>query len=177
MPYNPNITNPPNGWHPDAMLLALADLARGKQTIVEVGTWLGHSALAMAGTCAGKVYCVDHWRGSASGTGEVDDPLTFYESFLDHMRMADHGDRIVPLYGESVRIAHLFDHKLIDLLYIDGDHRRSAVVSDIETWSPHVIPGGLICGDDFGEVQAAVYDCFEPVQVAVINGRLWKVQA
>ena len=157
-------------------MLALAELARGLRTVVEVGTWLGHSALAMASTVAGKVYCVDHWRGSMSGTGTVDDPLAFYESFLEHVRMAEHGDRIVPLFGESVRIAELFTSHPIDLLYIDGDHRTPAVIADITSWSPYVVSGGIACGDDYGEVQAAVHSIYNPDQVAVIGGRLWKVQ-
>jgi predicted O-methyltransferase YrrM len=38
----------------------------------------------------------------------------------------------------------------IDFLYIDADHSYDGVTADLEAWVPHVKPGGLIVGDDYG---------------------------
>jgi hypothetical protein len=37
----------------------------------------------------------------------------------------------------------------LDFVYIDGDHRCSAVVADIRAWAPKVKVGGLIAGHDY----------------------------
>lgn len=172
---NPNTINPPPAWHPQAVLDELALLAAGLLVVVEVGTWLGHSALALAAQCAGHVYCVDHWRGSPHGTGTVDDPLSFYELFLTHIRSYEAGDRIVPLYGDSAAIAQLFTAHPIDLLYVDGAHDDLSVWTDLKKWEPLVRHGGLVCGDDYGEVQKPLEDYFGRKAIEVRARRLWIV--
>ncbi len=176
---NPNTVTVPDRWHPQAVLDELKHLARGKRSVVEVGTWLGHSALAMAEVCDGRVYCVDHWRGSQNGTGLVDDPLAFYELFLMQIREYQAGDQIVPLFGDSTCIAQLFARKHIDLLYIDGAHDYDSVTADLRAWVPSVRAGGIVCGDDYSEVKKAVHDYFKPREVGIevrANNRLWVVQ-
>lgn len=39
---------------------------------------------------------------------------------------------------------------MVDVLYIDGDHRYDAVKKDFERYSPFVKPGGFILFDDYG---------------------------
>ena len=35
---------------------------------------------------------------------------------------------------------------------IDGDHNYEAVAQDIAIWRPHMMPGGILAGDDYSEV-------------------------
>lgn len=172
---NPNTLNPPAAWHPQDAMDELTQLARDRKVIVEVGTWLGHSALALAATCPGHVYCVDHWRGTPHGTGTVDDPLSFYELFLTHIRSYEAGDRIVPLYGDSAAIAQLFTGHPIDLLYVDGAHDELAVLTDLRKWDPLVKHGGIICGDDYSEVRQVIERYFGGQSIEVRARRLWIV--
>lgn len=58
----------PQGWMSDEELTELQRLAKGK-TVLEVGTWKGRSAIAMA-QVAERVFCVDHFRGDES-TGKA----------------------------------------------------------------------------------------------------------
>lgn len=174
---NPNITAVPDSWHPASALDELSKLAAGAETIVEIGTWLGHSAIALAKRAAGHVYCVDHWRGSHSGTGTVDDPLALYIRFLERIDDENLCSEIVPLYGESGVVWKLFEHKPIDVLYIDGDHRYDAVMADLHYWAPLVRAGGIICGDDYGEVKRAVLEYFTGRKIDVLAKRIWTVQA
>jgi predicted O-methyltransferase YrrM len=173
---NKNITNVPERWHPKDALAVLTELANGAGVVVEIGSWLGHSALALADQSVGKVYCVDHWlgNGAGSGTGPVDDPLDLYERFLENVAAADMSRYIVPLYGDSAVVCKLFAHKPIDLLYIDGDHSYEGVTADLKNWGPLVRSGGIICGDDYGEVKQAVHQYFDrPVEL--LATRIWKV--
>ena len=39
----------------------------------------------------------------------------------------------------------------IDCLYVDADHSEHGCASDLDVWVPHVKPGGVIMGDDYGQ--------------------------
>lgn len=39
----------------------------------------------------------------------------------------------------------------VGMVYIDGDHSEEGVAADIAAWFPLVVPGGYICGHDYGE--------------------------
>jgi predicted O-methyltransferase YrrM len=154
------------GWTPPVMLALLADLARGKQTVVEIGSWLGRSAVAMAQTCAGTVYCVDTWHGDAgtqAQAGPVDDPLAHYRKFLAHIAQAGVSYKIAPLFQDSRQAHALFARTPIDLLYIDSDHAYNSVWDDLSNWTPLLAPDGVVCGDDYNyvSVKQAVESFFE----------------
>jgi SAM-dependent methyltransferase len=46
-------------------------------------------------------------------------------------------------------VAGDWEHGLVDLVYVDGDHSESGVKSDVRAWGPHVKPGGLMVFDDY----------------------------
>lgn len=54
------------------------------------------------------------------------------------------------LRSTSVDSAPLFKDGLFDLVFIDGDHRFPAVMSDLEAWGPKVASGGFLSGHDYG---------------------------
>jgi len=151
---NQNAIEVPVSWHPPELLEALAELAIGCAAVVEIGSWLGHTAIAMAksaGVSGGRVFCVDHWRGSRNGTGRVDDPLDLYLRFWGNVQAAGLAYCIVPIFERSETAYPLFAQRPIDLLFIDGDHAYDAVYADLKNWTPLVRAGGVVCGDDYGE--------------------------
>jgi predicted O-methyltransferase YrrM len=155
---NQNTITVPDSWHPAALREALQQLVIDREalTIVEIGSWLGHTAITLAQAQEtfseeGRVYCIDHWRGSSHGTGVVDDPLDLYLSFLHNIQQAEQDRRIVPIFERSDRAFELFKAHPIDLLFIDGDHAYESVLSDLQLWVPLVRAGGIVCGDDYGE--------------------------
>jgi len=61
----------------------------------------------------------------------------------------------------SVEAAAWVARGSLDLVFIDGDHRRESVAQDIEAWWPRIREGGVLAGHDFaitypGVVQAAM---------------------
>jgi predicted O-methyltransferase YrrM len=164
-------------------LSALADLCRavrrgGYQTIaVEVGSWVGGSALAMARTNETmRVYCVDTWEGSPGDvTGQLVDQLErgeLYKMFLENIKEF-HGSRIFPCRGTSAQWAKGLPatHQYVDLVFLDAGHTYEEVKQDIELWLPLIRPGGIICGHDYGDpgfpdIEQAVGEMLGCVHVA-----------
>jgi predicted O-methyltransferase YrrM len=132
-----------------------------RTVVVEVGSWVGRTAIAMADAGA-LVYCVDTWEGSddpADDTqgvvGRLGGPRRVFEAFARNV-----GDRLMrsvfPCRGPSTLWAGVWPAK-VDLVFIDGDHREEAVRADIQAWFRHVRPGGVLAGHDLG-----VYPGVEP---------------
>lgn len=161
-------------WTPPDVLDELMRLATGKSVIVELGSWLGRSAMALAQGNA-KVYCVDTWAGSPQ-IGTVENPLALYRQFLRNVHLAGIGHKIVPLFMQSDWGAQWFDQTPIDLLFVDGDHSPNAVWLDLECWVPRLAKHGIICGDDYGEVKAIVHAFFDASEWRIearARNRLW----
>jgi predicted O-methyltransferase YrrM len=137
---------------PPADIEALQSLVRGLGAphVVEIGSWLGRTALAMIEAGAAVVHCVDTWRGTPDPADETfsaafgRDPLAAF--YLN--AGAQLGDRIRPWVGDSAFWARHW-RAPADLIFIDADHRYAGVAADIAAWTPHVRPGGILCGHDF----------------------------
>jgi len=48
------------------------------------------------------------------------------------------GPGVVLFEADSLSVAASWDLGTIDLLFIDGDHRKEAVLADVDAWSPYV---------------------------------------
>lgn len=153
---------------PPADLEALRGLVRGtrrpgqpRTAVVEVGSWAGRTACAMADAGA-VVYCVDTWQGTAAAddntaymADRVGGPDEVFRAFCRNA-----GDRLMrtvfPCRGPSALWASVWPAR-VDLVFIDADHSEAAVRADVLAWAPRVRPGGVLCGHDLG-----VYPGVEP---------------
>ncbi len=134
-------------------------------TIVEVGTWLGGSAIHMAGLCkhrglATTIYCCDTWLGSsehwlsqkwsASFEFRLGYP-TLYQSFLKNVARAGAGDVIHPVPLDSISAAEVLAARKVtaDLVYIDAGHSYDSCLIDLRLYSELLADKGVILGDDF----------------------------
>lgn len=133
--------------------------ARPGMLAVELGTYTGRSALAMLPTIAragGHLYCVDWFRGNVGVEAEIG------PSYRDHdilavlrKNLAEAGylDRVTIVVDQTTPAARClaprFDDQTVDVLFVDADHRYSAVKADLEAWLPKMRPGGLVFGHDF----------------------------
>jgi len=122
---------------------------------VEIGSYLGASTafLAYAAlTKDGMVHAVDTWGNEAMGNeGERD---TWHEFHANTRSFAAH---IVTHRGRSVEVAERVGRIPCDLLFVDGDHARDAVIADLRNWLPSLKPGGVLAMHDFDhpDVKAA----------------------
>lgn len=136
--------------------------------IIEVGSWLGGSAIHMADLMSYfswpyNIVCVDTWLGALEmWTDQTDETRygalglefgypTLYYTFLSNVIAAGHEDVIIPFPQTSLIAARWFTQKNIqaDMIYLDGSHDYSDVVSDLMAYWSLVRPGGVLFGDDY----------------------------
>ena len=125
---------------------------------VEVGTHLGHFARTLLAGWPGHLTCVDPYEhapaayaeqvplleGSHGGDRRLD-----RHAALARLHPWLHGEgRCTLLQKTSAEAALAFEHNSLDFVYLDGDHRTLAVLSDLELWWPRVKPGGILAGHD-----------------------------
>jgi predicted O-methyltransferase YrrM len=120
--------------------------------IVEIGSWKGNSAAVLAKTvadCHGSVFAVDHWLGSEDTTKpEYAEQVDVYSIFKHNMTALGVWDTVHPLVMDSLTASQIFADGILDLVFIDGDHRYEAVRKDISAWLPKLKDGGILCGHD-----------------------------
>jgi predicted O-methyltransferase YrrM len=119
-------------------LETLLGLAQGSQTVVEVGTGPGWSALALA----------------------LVDPQRTVVSFDVERRPAHVYARLV---GRAVRERVTFvlasgadgagEASAVDFLFIDSSHEREETVLTFEAWRPRLAPGAVVVFHDYGNPQ------------------------
>lgn len=145
-----------------ATTLASIILALRPQVVVELGVWMGGSALPMAialsAVGAGQLVAVDAWSVQASVLGQEADHLKWwgetmgeggheeaYQTFVK--KLVKHS---IP--SERCRVVRQGTDEaavppIIDVLHHDANHGPQAV-ADIERWAPSVRVGGLLIIDD-----------------------------
>ena len=172
------------GWHSDDPIFGKLISDVRPTVIVEVGTWLGASALHMAnllrknGLRNSRICCVDTWLGSLEFWTRRDDPEryqtlncdhgfpTIYYQFLANVLHSQVEDVIIPFPVPSNLAAQWFKLAneatpgfVADLIYLDADHSYRSVIADITMWWDNLRSGGVMFGDD--------YKTFEGVKQAV----------
>lgn len=166
----------------DVLVRLVQAAAKGRTEavrVIEVGSWVGRSAIVMADAGA-EVTCVDPWREYNSYSDVLSAAYAqfgadkVYRTFLSNI--GTRKDRSIhPLRKTSLEAAASMSEQ-VDLVFIDANHEYEFVKQDIEAWLPHVRPGGIIAGHDYGMslfpgVKQAVNEVF-PTGVAV-QGTVW----
>ena len=134
--------------------VALYSLAQspGIESIVEIGSYLGASAAALAAGLrdasndAARVYCIDTWHNDAMSDGQRDTMASFLEN------TSVFGASIVVKRGWSTDVAASIAESAgqIDLLFIDGDHSHPGCLADWKTYAPLLKPGAWVAFHDIG---------------------------
>ena len=68
--------------------------------------------------------------------------------FLKNLALADLLNYVIPVVGESVRVAQNCAGLQFSLVFIDGGHSEADVEGDFEHWSRLLLPGGYLCLHD-----------------------------
>lgn len=143
----------PHGWfHHGPTVLSLVDQSRPK-VYVELGTWFGASAIAVARSVrrwGGTVTCIDTWAGELNDDGGSvggKSPLMLMSCARAMVEAGVSASvRLVPAMTSE---AAKYWTEPIDFLYIDADHSYEGVLADLQAWVPHVKKGGVVAGDDY----------------------------
>lgn len=118
--------------------------------IIEVGTWVGLSAMFMAEKLAegSRLYAVDTFEGSPEHNNIQFLPK-LYQHFLSNVKHRGLSHKIVPVKMTSQSAAASLTIKA-QLIYVDAAHDYESVYADIIAWYKHLEVGGIMCGDDYG---------------------------
>jgi predicted O-methyltransferase YrrM len=121
--------------------------------IVEVGSWVGETALALNRGCPqAHIHCVDTWRGSPSDLTSAMAVRYGRNAVLGAFVKNTEGKPIQAKVGTSKGAAAEWSEP-IDMLFIDAEHTYEALKSDIEAWWPHLKPGGILAIHDYRDAQ------------------------
>lgn len=131
---------------------------------IEIGSFLGLSARHTARLLPniGKLYCIDLWGGAYG-------PI--YQPFLSNIVHCGLENKIIPIQSCSTKAIYtikLFNIKF-DLIYVDGDHTKNGVLSDLELYYPTLSSTGIMCGDDWlvVEVRQAVIEFAQKYNLSI----------
>jgi predicted O-methyltransferase YrrM len=132
----------------------LFELARGVppgRVIVEIGTYRGRSAVALAlGSLAGpqaRVYAIDPhapFVGVFGGHFGPEDQAALYRN----LTRAGVGHVVAVLCATSQAMARGWPERNVGLLWVDGDHSEAGVRGDYQAWRPHLAPGAVLAFHD-----------------------------
>jgi predicted O-methyltransferase YrrM len=129
--------------------------------LVEIGTYLGKSAILLAAAARAhgrKLVTIDHHRGSEEHQPGWDyhdpslvDPRVGLLDTLPAARRAlalsGAEPDVVLIVGRSADVAALWGAAL-GFVFIDGGHTDEAAQADYAGWSPLIAPGGLLAIHD-----------------------------
>lgn len=187
---------PAQGWTTDYYPRAVKEFLLTKShpvVIVEVGTWLGASAIQVANIIRdlGRndvIICVDTWLGSPEhflGMPKKNGYPQIYSQFLQNVVNHGHTSRIMPLALPSLQAIHILNPMLssiggADLIYIDAAHEYFPVYLDIKTYWPLLKAGGRMLGDDYTDswpgVKQAVNQFANEIDLpyTILNDWVWQ---
>lgn len=157
----------------------LTELAGGVadgETIVEIGSYRGRSAVALAsGLRKGskiRIFAVDpheEFRGVRGGEFGPADQAALYRN----LSRTGAGEAVAVVSLPSIQAAAAWPQPNIGLLWLDGDHSYDAVSADFASWRPHLAPGSAVAFHDCDtEDVARVLDELENTGDLVRQGRI-----
>ncbi len=142
------------GWMQPTELEVLVELAAavpGRCTIVEIGTYRGRSAVALAlGASLGagaRVYTFDPHLAATGARGGTFGPADQAAKYANLDRLGV-GDRVFAVGLDSKVAAAGWPAADVGLLLVDGDHREAAVRADMAAWEAHLIGAAVVVFDD-----------------------------
>lgn len=145
-----------SGWNSESIALEYAINTYKPESIVEVGSWLGASAIYMASLTEAPIVCVDTFLGSNEvlwREGKVNNLVnnfnSIYRQFCANITHKELNNQVSPLPMTSSSAAELLA-KLdvtIDMVYIDAGHREREVYADLQDWWP--LTNKVLVGDDY----------------------------
>src|SRR5947207_2083394 len=117
---------------------ALLRLARGRRTVVELGTATGWTTASLV--------AADKARTVTSYDPVVQPGRARYSALVRPNARA----RMTFVQETGEAGAATWDGPPVDLLFIDSTHTRDDTLAEFEAWRPTLAPGGLVVFHDYG---------------------------
>ncbi len=170
-------------------LYALAFEAARMGPCLEIGSYCGKSAIYLGNGCKARqstLFSVDHHHGSEEQQpgelyfdAQLFDPIQYRVDTLGHfrqtLRKSGLEDAVVPLVAASAVVARNWATPL-SLVFIDGGHAHDTVLTDYESWHPHVMAGGyLLFHDIYPDPEEGGQAPYEVYRQAVASGRFTEI--
>lgn len=143
--------------------------------VLEIGSWEGLSASFVLRSFESTITCVDTWAGSDEHSNRKD--LDVVEKNFDQ-NLSLFGERFNKIRSTSAEFFRNYRGDCFDLIYVDGSHHFSDVLSDAFAAHEVLAPSGLMIFDDY---DWRVYDNVRDNPARAINifmahmGRSYKV--
>lgn len=172
--------------------------AKDGDTLVEVGTFLGKSALYMGQKIRDSrkdlnfftIDKFDHQDWTGAMRRHESEPLRIpqyeglnhYDAFMAILRDSGLRPFIKHMRWESTRAAQIgFSDGSVKFVFLDADHFPESVTDDIAASRPKIVHGGVMAGHDYGDpewpgVKQAVDRFFAWRGSLAIPPHSWRVQ-
>lgn len=121
--------------------------------VCEVGVFRGDFAASILAVCEPReMVLIDEWPDRTISTGDVDGLNRVWGNGYDLRRQVQErftGKPVRTVRGLSQLALAGFDDDSFDMIYIDADHSREAVTTDLDLALQKVRLGGYIMGHDY----------------------------
>lgn len=164
---------------------AIADSLPEGGNFVEIGSWMGQSAVTICQRLQDikktvTVFCVDTFEGEQNQPAHLEIVAGMGGStrwkFEENIKAAGVDGMIETITADSVNAAGHFEDSSLDGVFIDAAHDYESVVKDVAAWWPKVKPGGIFAGHDYpcDDVKRAVDEHAAANGYGVVAfGRCW----
>lgn len=129
-------------------------IGRGAK-VAEVGVLRGNfSAHMLRRLSPRELHLIDPWE--KQDRREYGDFFMWQEKRWDAVydfcrnRFKRFSDIVTLHRAKSMDVVGEFEDESLDFVYLDGNHKYTAVLEDLEAWSRKVRRGGILAGHDFG---------------------------
>src|SRR3954468_17193243 len=137
---------PPRALHSDGEAALLAELARGRRRVVEIGVFEGSSAIVLCDVLdpGAELHLVDPFgfRPTALREGAAATEWATRRA-VERAARRWNGPQLQWHVDFSASVAERWTLPA-DLVFIDGDHSEIGVTKDWELWHPFVVAGGAV---------------------------------
>lgn len=176
-----------------------ADLARLQQEtmgltgdIIEIGCWEGKSTVHLANSCYPEILiCNDTWLGNVAesvitgvehATQQILKERDVYSTFVQNMDKLTRGNYTV-IKRDCIEWLREYTGS-IKFIHIDASHEYESTYETIQLALPKMVPGGVMCGDDYQTSHKGRADLHGGIERAVTEslpghrnqGNLWHWQ-
>ena len=169
-------------WYADSQLVELAKVAETVKMLpglfIEIGCWEGKSTIRIANTIYPAIlHAVDSWRGNINEdsnhpTVKILQARDVFSTFKLNIQTDTQGNVKIFQIDCFEYLANV--EEPIVFCHIDASHNYADVKRTIEMLLPHVVIGGILCGDDYNRgVMEAVKELL-PDHGSILNFWYWK---